>query len=348
MIKKFGAVSNSNPPRLIAEVSGNHNGSIELAKKTILAAHEAGADAVKIQSYEPQTMTLDVDLPEFRVTEGLWKGHTLYDLYDKAHTPFAWHKELFDFAKEHGIYLFSTPFDETAVDLLESLSCPAYKIASFEMNDLPLIEYVAKTGKPMIISTGMATLEEIREAVDTAREAGNEDITLMHCISAYPTELEETRLDNIRILREIFGLDVGFSDHTLGGEAALLSINFGATVIEKHFILSREDGGVDSQFSLNKAELADLVKKLSFASAAVAPLLEFERSPRERESLKFRRSLYFVRDMDAGEKIGPSDIKRVRPGFGLPPRQAKSLVGKVLTRRVKIGDAVEERFFQKS
>ena len=327
-------------PLFVAEISGNHNGSIELAKQTILAAHEAGADAVKIQTYEPQTMTLDVDLPDFQVTEGIWKGHTLYELYEKAHTPFAWHKELFDFAKEQGIYLFSTPFDETAVDLLESLDCPAYKIASFEMNDLPLIEYVAKTGKPMIISTGMATLEEIGEAVDTARAAGNKELTLMHCISAYPTELEETRLDNIRILRETFGVDVGFSDHTLGSEAALLSIHFRATIIEKHFILSREDGGVDSKFSLNKEELLELTKKLSSAAFAVASLGEFERSPREKESLKFRRSLYFARDLNAGEVIQEGDIRRVRPGFGQPPKNAKMFIGKKLNFDVGAGEPV--------
>ena len=328
-------------PLFVAEISGNHNGSIELAKQTILAAHEAGADAVKIQTYEPQTMTLDVDLPDFQVTEGIWKGHTLYELYEKAHTPFAWHKELFDFAKDHGIYLFSTPFDETAVDLLESLDCPAYKIASFEMTDLPLIEYVAKTGKPMIISTGMATIEEIGEAVDSARAAGNKELTLLHCISAYPTELEETRLDNIRILRETFGVDVGFSDHTLGSEAALLSINFGAAMIEKHFILSREDGGVDSKFSLNAEELEELTEKLSSAASAVAPLDEFERSPRERESLRFRRSLYFARPMMAGEIVQEGDIRRVRPGHGLEPKRISSLLGRELIKDVSVGTPVD-------
>ena len=327
-------------PFFVAEISGNHNGSIELAKQTILAAHEAGADAVKIQTYEPQTMTLDVTLPDFQVTEGIWKGHTLYELYEKAHTPFAWHKELFDFAKEHGIHLFSTPFDETAVDLLETLNCPAYKVASFEMTDLPLIEYVAKTGKPMIISTGMATLEEIGEAVDTAKAAGNEELTLMHCVSAYPTELEETRLDNIRILRENFGVDVGFSDHTLGSEAAFLSIQFGATMIEKHFILSREDGGVDSKFSLNKEELAELTKKLSSAASAVAPLQAFERSPREQESLKFRRSLYFARDMEAGEVIKEGDIRRVRPGYGAKPGDSSNFFGRKVASSTKLGDRV--------
>ena len=330
-------------PFFVAEISGNHNGSIELAKQTILAAHEAGADAVKIQTYEPQTMTLDVDLPDFQVTEGIWKGHTLFELYEKAHTPFAWHKELFDFAKEHGVYLFSTPFDETAVDLLESLDCPAYKIASFEMTDLPLIEYVAKTGKPMIISTGMATLEEIGETIETAKAAGNRELTLMHCISAYPTELEETRLDNIRILRETFGVDVGFSDHTLGSEAALLSIHFGATMIEKHFILSREDGGVDSKFSLNKEELSELTKKLSSAAFAVAPIGEFERSPREQESMKFRRSLYFARDMQPGETITEGDIRRVRPGFGLAPKSIKKVMGKKIKHQVLEGQAVSEQ-----
>ena len=335
--------ASSRKPNFVAEISGNHNGSIELAKQTILAAHKAGADAVKIQTYEPQTMTMDVDLPDYKVTEGIWKGHTLYELYEKAHTPFAWHKELFDFAKERGIYLFSTPFDETALDLLESLDCPSYKIASFEMTDLPLIEYVAKTGKPMIISTGMATLEEIGETVETAKAAGNKELTLMHCISAYPTELEETRLDNIRILRETFGVAVGFSDHTLGSEAALLSIHFGATMIEKHFILSREDGGVDSKFSLNTEELSELTKKLSSAALAVAPLVEFERSPREQESMKFRRSLYFARDMQPGETITEGDIRRIRPGFGLAPKEFKKIMGKKIKHQVLEGQAVSEQ-----
>ena len=346
MISTSKDIGNSNRPRLIAEVSGNHNGSLSLAKQTILAAHKAGADAVKIQTYEPQTMTLDVDFPDFQVTEGIWKGHTLYELYEKAHTPFAWHKELFDFAKEHGIFLFSTPFDETAVDLLESLDCPAYKIASFEMTDLPLIAYVAKTGKPMIISTGMASLEEIREAVDIARAAGNKELTLMHCISAYPTELEETRLDNIRILRETFGVDVGFSDHTLGSEAALLAIQFGATTIEKHFILSREDEGVDSKFSLNKEELTELTKKMSAVASAVAPCQEFERSPREQESMKFRRSLYFARDLQAGEVIQEGDIRRVRPGFGLHPKHLGKIIGNKTTSPVKSGYPVQQDILQ--
>lgn len=340
-MRKLFTTENSSKPFFVAEISGNHNGSIELAKQTILAAHDAGADAVKIQTYEPRTMTLDVDLPDFRVTEGIWKGHTLYELYAKAHTPFAWHKELFEFAREHGIFLFSTPFDETAVDLLESLDCPAYKIASFEMTDLPLIEYVAKTGKPMIISTGMATLEEIGDSVETAKAAGNKELTLMHCISAYPTELEETRLDNIRILKETFGVDVGFSDHTLGSEAALLSIHFGATIIEKHFILSREDGGVDSQFSLNKEELAGLTQKLQAAASAVSTLREFDRSPREQESLKFRRSLYFTSDLKAGEMIKEEDVRRVRPGYGLPPKHLKQIIGETVSSNVTAGERVE-------
>ena len=227
------------------------------------------------------------------------------------------------------------------MDLLESLDCPAYKIASFEMTDLPLIEYVAKTGKPMIISTGMANLEEIGEAVDTAKAAGNKELTLMHCISAYPTELEETRLDSIRILRETFSVDVGFSDHTLGSEAALLSIHFGATMIEKHFILSRDDGGVDSKFSLNKEELGELTKKILSTAAAVAKLDEFARSPREQESLKFRRSLYFARDIVRGEKIQREDIRRVRPGFGSSPKLIDQIVGEAAKKNHFLGQRVD-------
>ena len=333
-------------PFFVAEISGNHNGSIEVAKESILAAHQAGADAVKIQTYEPQTMTLDVDLPDFKVTEGIWKGHTLYELYEKAHTPFAWHEELFDFAKEHDIFLFSTPFDETAVDLLEGLGCPAYKIASFEMTDLPLIEYVAKTGKPMIISTGMATLDEIGEAVQIAKSAGNSEMTLMHCISAYPAKLEEMSLDYIRFLRETFDVNVGLSDHTVGSEAALLSIHFGASVIEKHFTINRDSGGVDSSFSINKEELEVLVQTMEYAGMAIRQKDVFERSPRELSSRIFRRSLYFARDMSPGEVVGEGDIRRVRPGYGLSAKHARDLVGKQLGESVKNGSRVQWKNFE--
>ena len=330
--------------KVIAEISGNHNGSLDLMLKSIKSAHEAGADAVKIQTYEPSTMTLDSDRDEFQVRDGLWKGHSLYELYEKAHTPYAWHKEIFDFAKKNNIFLFSTAFDETAVDLLESLDCPIYKIASFEITDTPLIEYVAKTGKPMIISTGMSSLEEIGEAVEAAKRAGAIDITLMHCISAYPTPLEETRLDNMRILREEFGLDAGFSDHTQGTEAALLASMLGATVIEKHFTFSRADEGVDSKFSLEPEELSKLVENIQKIHGAIKHLDKFERPEIERSSLKFRRSLYFSRDLDAGHVLSLEDIRRVRPGFGMTPSKLNSVIGKTLVSRVHFGQRVSSEF----
>lgn len=331
--------------KVIAEISGNHDGSLDLMLKSIKAAHDAGAHAVKIQTYEPSTMTLDIDREEFQVRDGLWKGHSLYELYEKAQTPFAWHREIFEFAKKNGILLFSTPFDETAVDLLESLDCPIYKIASFEITDTPLIEYVAKTGKPMIISTGMASLGEIGEAVEAAQKGGATDITLMHCISAYPTPLDQTRLDNIRILREEFGLDVGFSDHTQGTEAALLASMVGATIIEKHFTMSREAEGVDSKFSLEPKELSNLVETINKGSIAVEHLDNFERPEIEKASLKFRRSLYFSRDLEAGHVLVTDDFRRVRPGFGLKPSKLHQLLGRQLARAVFLGEAVSERDF---
>ena len=338
-------LTKNNKTAVIAEISGNHNGSLELMLKSIKAAHEAGADAVKIQTYEPSTMTLDSDREEFQVRDGLWEGHSLFELYEKAHTPFVWHKEIFDFAKKNEILLFSTPFDETAVDLLESLDCPIYKIASFEITDTPLIEYVAKTGKPMIISTGMASLDEIGEAVEAAKKAGASDITLMHCISAYPTPLEETRLDNIRILREEFGLDVGFSDHTQGTEAALIASMLGATVIEKHFTISRADGGVDSKFSLEPKELSNLIESMRKSHSAIKHLEKFERAGIEEFGLKFRRSLYFAKDLDAGHVLTDDDIRRVRPGFGAKPSTLSQILGRKLHVAVARGEAVKESHF---
>ena len=270
-------ISDSSEPYIIAEVSANHNGSLQTALDTILAAKQAGASAVKIQSYTPDTMTIDCDKNDFLIEGGLWDGENLYGLYEKAHTPFNWHKALFNYAKEIGITLFSTPFDNTAVDLLESLDCPAYKIASFELTDLPLVAAVARTGKPMIMSTGMANLEEIGEAVQCARDNGCNQLVLLHCISGYPTPIEQANLATIADLKQRFDCPVGLSDHTLGTLASVCAASLGAVFIEKHFILDRNDGGPDSSFSLEPDDLRALVRDASLAFSALGPAVK----PRE-------------------------------------------------------------------
>lgn len=334
------AISKTEAPYVIAEVSANHNGSIQRALKTIEAASDSGADAVKIQTYSADTMTIDSKKSDFMVREGLWKGRTLHDLYSEAQTPFDWHEEMFNFAKEKAIVLFSSPFDESAVDLLEKLGAPAYKIASFEIVDLPLISYVASTGKPMLISTGMADKSEIAEAVSTARDSGCKEIALFHCISGYPTPIEETKLSMIEQLRTEFGVPVGFSDHTSGNVASTLAVAAGASMIEKHFTLSRADGGVDSSFSAEPEELRQLIQSAGAAALALG-IPDYSRTDAELDSRIFRRSLYFVRDLEKGHLLTPSDIRRIRPGYGLKPKFLDDVIGSRLTRSVEAGDRVE-------
>ena len=333
------------PPFIIAEISANHNGDISRAKASILAAKQAGAHAVKLQTYTADTMTIDSDKPGFKISGGLWDGYKLYDLYGEACTPFEWHPELFAYAKTLGITLFSTPFDETAVDLLESVNAPAYKIASFELTDIPLIERVARTGKPMLMSTGMAHEGEIREAVEAARGSGAQSILLFHCISNYPSPIEDANLRNIPWLREKFGVEVGLSDHTIGHTAAIAAVTLGATAIEKHFTLSRADKGPDSEFSIEPDELQVLVQSTRDAWAALGSG-ELKRPDREKSSLAFRRSLYFVRDLCAGERITEADIRRIRPGYGLAPKHFDELMGRTLARAVERGDPVSWDDFQ--
>ncbi|WP_406611099.1 pseudaminic acid synthase [Agarivorans sp. JK6] len=324
------------PPYIIAELSANHNGSLEKALDTMVAIKNAGADAIKIQSYTPDTMTIDSEMPGFLIEDGLWKGQSLYQLYSKAYTPFDWHQALFDKAKELGITLFSSPFDESAVDLLESLSCPAYKIASFELVDLPLISYVAKTGKPMIMSTGMASLEEISEAVACARDNGCDELVLLHCISAYPSPIEQANLSSLQGLSKRFDCLVGLSDHSIGHTAAVCATALGASVIEKHVTLDRNDGGPDSSFSLEPVELSQLVQLSKQAHASLGETrLEIQKS--EQENLRFRRSVYFVEDLDAGTVIESKHLRRIRPGFGLPPKAFDQLIGKTVTQDVVKG-----------
>lgn len=332
-------------PYIIAEMSANHNGSLDRAKASIKIAKECGAHAIKLQTYTADTMTINCDKPDFIVNGGLWNGYKLYDLYHEAHTPFEWHAELFAYASSLDITCFSSPFDESAVDLLEELKTPAYKIASFELTDLPLIEYIAKKHKPMLMSTGMASEQEIKEAVATARKAGCESLLLFHCISSYPAPIEHSNLRKILNLRKKFGVEVGLSDHTLGTTAAITSIALGATAIEKHFTLSRNDKGPDSDFSIEPNELKHLVEATRDAWLALGSE-DFSRPNMELSSKAFRRSLYFVKDLKAGHIITPADIRRIRPGFGMSPKHLEELIGQELVSDVEFGDPVNTSNFK--
>jgi pseudaminic acid synthase len=328
-----------NEPYIIAELSANHNGSLERAKASIFAAKESGAHAIKLQTYTADTMTIDCNKPDFIINGGIWDGRNLYDLYSEAHTPYEWHKELFLFAKEIGITCFSSPFDETAVELLEDLNAPAYKIASFELTDIPLIKLVAKTGKPLLMSTGMATEDEISDAVYAARDAGCDSILLFHCISSYPAPINQSNIRKISNLRKKFSVEVGLSDHTLGITAAIASIALGASAIEKHFTISRSEKGPDSEFSIEPDEFLKLVSETKNAWLSLGDE-GFSRPEVELSNVAFRRSIYFVRDLKAGQKISKRDIKRIRPGNGLPPKYYEDLIGQKIIKNVTRGDPV--------
>ena len=329
------------PPYVIAELSANHNGDLDQALRIIDAAQQAGADAVKIQTYRPDTITLDSDAPDFQISEGLWAGRTLYDLYDWAHTPWEWHEALFAHAAKRGITLFSSPFDPTAVDLLESLGAPAYKIASFEAVDLPLIRHVAAKGKPMIISTGMADLEEITEAIEAAQEGGCTELALLHCVSGYPAPASDYNLATLADMAGRFGVPVGLSDHTLDNTTAIASVALGAGLIEKHMTLDRAGGGPDDSFSLEPAEFAALCRDARTAWQAVGAV-DYGRKSSEVANVKFRRSLYFVTNMKAGEEITARDVRSVRPGYGLAPRELDRVIGRRLARDVAAATPVQE------
>lgn len=315
------------PPYVICELSGNHNGSIDRALALIDAAANTGCDAIKIQTYTPDTMTIDSDLPDFKITGGLWDGRNLYDLYREAHTPFEWHEALFARAKQRGVTLLSTPFDESAADLLEDLGCPAFKIASFEIADLPLIAYVAAKGRPMIMSTGIADLGEIEMAVRTARANGCDDLVLLHCISSYPAPTDQANLRTIPHLSEAFGTVVGLSDHTHGTATSVAAIALGAAVIEKHFTLARSDGGPDSAFSLEPEEFRRLTDDCRNAWLSLGQV-SYRLAAAEEQNVGFRRSLYAVRDIGEGEPLTADNIRSIRPGYGLAPRFIHDLLGK--------------------
>jgi pseudaminic acid synthase len=332
------AVGKTAPPFVIAEMSGNHNSSLPRALDIVEAAAASGAHALKLQTYTADTMTLDLQQGEFFISDpnSLWNGVSLYNLYREAHTPWEWHKPIFDRCRELGLIYLSTPFDHTSVDFLESLDVPCYKIASFENTDLPLIRKVAATGKPMIISTGMATVAELDETVRAAREAGCNDIILLKCTSTYPATAENTNISTIPHLRELFGCQVGLSDHTMGVGVSVAAVALGASVIEKHFTLNRADGGVDSTFSLEPEELRNLVVESERAWQALGSVC-YGPTEKEKQSLLFRRSLYVVQDMKAGEVFTPETLRAIRPGLGLPPKFLETFLGRAACVDLKKG-----------
>lgn len=328
------------PPYIVAELSANHNGSLDTALRIIEEAKKAGADAIKLQTYKPDTITLNCDNEDFRIRGGLWDGRTLYDLYQQAHMPWEWHAPLFKHARKLGITIFSSPFDNTAVDLLEDLDAPAYKIASFEAVDLPLIKYVAGTGKPMIISTGMADVEEIQEAIDAAREGGCGQVALLHCVSGYPAPAIDYSLRTIPDMIKRFGVVTGLSDHTLDNNTAFASIALGASIIEKHFTLDRSAGGPDDSFSIEPDELAMLCKGSRSVWESLGKV-DYSCKPSEKWNVKFRRSLYFVKDMLAGEVITRDAVRSVRPGFGMAPKYLEQVIGRRVLKNISRNSPVD-------
>ncbi|MDR3442134.1 MAG: pseudaminic acid synthase [Legionella sp.] len=334
-------ISLDEPPYIIAELSANHNGKIENALQIIKEAKNAGADAVKLQTYKPDTITIDYNSEDFCINGGLWGGKTLYQLYEEAHMPWDWHEPLFDYARKLGITIFSSPFDRTAVDLLESLNAPAYKIASFEAIDIPLIKYVASTGKPMIISTGLADADEIDEAVTAAREAGCTQIAILHCVSGYPAPPGDYNLQTITDMKQRFGVVTGLSDHTISNVTAITSIALGATIIEKHVTLDRAGGGPDDSFSLEPKELYELCRDSKIAWEAVGQV-NYSCKASEQPNKKFRRSLYVVQPMMKGDVFTENNVRSIRPGYGMKPKFYADVLGKKASSDITYGTALTE------
>jgi N-acetylneuraminate synthase len=334
-------VGQQHQPLIVAEMSGNHNQSLERALEIVDAAAKTGAHALKLQTYTPDTMTIDLDEREFHISdpESPWSGTSLFELYRQAHTPWDWHQAIFNRARDLGMVPFSTPFDDSAVDFLESLDAPCYKIASFENADLPLIRKAAATGKPLIISTGMATVAELDETVRTARRAGCKDLVLLKCTSTYPATPESTNIQTIPHMRELFGCEVGLSDHTMGTGVAVAAVALGATVIEKHFTLRRADGGVDSAFSMEPEEMAQLVVETERAWLALGRV-SYGPLEAEKASIQFRRSLYIVKDLKAGDALTRENVRAIRPGLGLPTKYMQDVLGRTVKRDVKRGTAL--------
>lgn len=322
---------------IVAEISANHGHNIEIAKQSILLAKNAGADAVKIQTYTPDTITIPCDKEPFRLEHGtIWDGMNLYELYQQAYTPYEWHKALFQYAKEIDVILFSTPFDLTAVDLLEQCGNPIYKIASFEIADIPLIEYAAAKGKPMILSTGIATLEEIEEAVETCRNVGNEDITLLKCTSEYPAQIKDANLAMLQDMKKRFGVKVGLSDHTIGSFVPTVAVSLGATVVEKHFIMDKSIGGPDASFSMTPSEFQEMVQNIRNVEQAMG-VVSYELTEKKINSRKLGRSLFVVKDIQEGEEFTNENIRSIRPGTGLPPKYIHEIIGKKATESLTFG-----------
>lgn len=334
-------IGRNQPAFIIAELSANHNGSLETAIETIKAAKRAGADAIKFQTYTPDTITIDCDNKYFKINQGtLWDGKTLYELYGEAYTPWEWHEKLFKVASEEGLICFSSPFDKTAVDLLESLDSPAYKIASFEIQDIPLIEYVASKGKPVIMSTGIAELSDIKLAVDTCRKAGNDQIILLKCTSAYPAPVELANLQTISNLKETFGVESGLSDHTYGSIVPIVAVSLGATVIEKHFILDKSIGGPDAEFSLDFSEFKHMVESVRDAEKAIGKVT-YDIPEKVKANKKFARSLFVVKSIKAGEKITEENVRSIRPGYGMHPKYLQKVLGKKVKVNLETGSPLK-------
>lgn len=319
-------IDKSSPVFIIAELSANHNGSLETAIETIRAAKRAGADAIKFQTYTADTITIDSNKEDFIIKGTIWEGKNLYQLYKEAYTPWEWHETLFNAAKEEGLVCFSSPFDKTAVDFLENLDAPAYKVASFEITDIPLIEYVAAKGKPVIISTGIATQEDIELALDACYRVGNKEVALLKCTSSYPAPIEEANMIMVKDMAERYGVITGLSDHTMGATVPVVATCFGAKIIEKHFILDRSIGGPDASFSMNEQEFGEMVKAVREAEKAIG-VVDYSLTEKQRKGKDFSRSLYVVKDIKAGEVITEENVKSIRPGFGMHPKYLKELLG---------------------
>jgi pseudaminic acid synthase len=336
-------IGEKKPTFIIAELSANHNGSIATAIETIKAAKRAGADCIKFQTYTADTITIDSKKDDFRISGSIWDGKYLHDLYQEAYTPWEWHKELFEVAAAEGLICFSSPFDFTAVDFLESLNVPAYKIASFEITDIPLIEYVASKGKPIIISTGIAELADIDLAVAACKRMGNHDIALLKCTSSYPAPIEEANLVMIKDIEERFNVISGLSDHTMGSTAPIVAVVLGAKIIEKHFILDRSIGGPDASFSMNELEFTEMVKAIRDAEKAIG-IVDYKLTDKQKKGRDFSRSLYVVEDMKAGETITPTNIRSIRPGYGLHPKYYAEIMGKKVNVDLTVGTAFALKF----
>ena len=333
-------INNQSKVFIIAELSANHNGSFEIAVETIRAAKRAGADCIKLQTYTADTITIDSNKDDFLIKGTIWEGKNLYQLYKEAFTPWEWHKEIFKIAKEEGLICFSSPFDKTAVDFLEQFDVPAYKIASFEITDIPLIEYVASKRKPIIISTGIAELEDIELALQACRRMGNNDIALLKCTSSYPAPINEANMIMVKDLAERFDVITGLSDHTLGATVPLVATCFGAKIIEKHFILDRSIGGPDASFSMNEQEFTEMVKAVREAESAIG-VVDYELTEKQAKGKDFSRSLYVVEDIKSGDKITKRNIRSIRPGFGLHPKYYNSVIGKKIIKSVNKGDRLD-------